>query len=384
MPSRIAFLNIQGIPGGAAARWALPASLLDESIPLPVEFENQEKSRYEGNVLPINLQSVSVEMILSAMIKAIASPAEYGLEQSRLEYYRNLVLALKPEIFNELNSAAIVKARNGDFDMALEITALLEGLFPGAPLLLINKALILEDKAESYAAGRAGNGLDASELNAKILELYEKLLANKPMLPEALLNAGFFFLRRKEYRRARECFSDYLSVTEDEPENEGKRKKVLAIVKDIEKRGLDDRDFMEAFELVRTGNAGEGLLRIKAFLERRPTAWNGWFVLGWALRILGRWQDSIEAYKKAVEFGGKNSDTHNEAAICYMELGDLPAARKELESALKDDPENTKTISNLGVTASKSGNKELAAAYFRTVLELDPDDIIAQNYFKRA
>jgi cytochrome c-type biogenesis protein CcmH/NrfG len=122
---------------------------------------------------------------------------------------------------------------------------------------------------------------------------------------------------------------------------------------------------------------------VRDFLERYPAVWNGWFVLGWALRRLERWADGTAALKKAVELGGGNADTRNELAICLMETGELAAARRELEAALPDDPENVKIISNLGVLALKNGRHEEAAAFFRTVLEIDPADPLAGEFLKR-
>jgi Flp pilus assembly protein TadD len=110
--------------------------------------------------------------------------------------------------------------------------------------------------------------------------------------------------------------------------------------------------------------------------------WNGWFVLGWALRLLDRWADGEAAFKKTIELGGDNSDTRNELAICLMEMGDIAAAGRELEAALKKEPENTKIISNLGVLALKTGDKEKAAAFFRTVLELDSGDPVAKKFLE--
>ena len=60
-----------------------------------------------------------------------------------------------------------------------------------------------------------------------------------------------------------------------------------------------------------------------------------------------------------------------------MEENDLPKAKKYLEKALSMDSENTKIISNLGYIALKEGNPALAASYFQTVLEYDPNDKIA-------
>jgi Flp pilus assembly protein TadD len=112
-------------------------------------------------------------------------------------------------------------------------------------------------------------------------------------------------------------------------------------------------------------------------LQRHSDVWNGWFILGWALRKLGRWEDGEAAFGQALELGGDNSDTRNELAICLMEQKKYAAARKELEAALREEPENVKIISNLGVLAMKKGDSDEAAAFFRTVLELEPEDPIA-------
>jgi tetratricopeptide (TPR) repeat protein len=287
-----------------------------------------------------------------------------------IDYYRWFVLTVKPEIYNEFTGASIIKAKNGGFDMALEINAILEGLFPGSPGVLLNKALILENKAlakNAYGAGRE---------NAEALNAYETALSLEPILPDTHFNAGFFFMRLGEYKRAKDCFSTYISEGE-EPE---KKRQALKIIKDISSQGLDDDIFMEAYNDINVGNDEKGLTGIRDFLERRPKVWNGWFVLGWALRKLGRYSDGLEAFIKAVELGGRGLDLKNEMAICFMELGNFKAARKELEQALHDDPENVKIISNFGVLAVKTGNRKEAASYFRTVLELDPNDGIAKRF----
>jgi tetratricopeptide (TPR) repeat protein len=346
---------------------------VDASIPLPVELENGAET--------LDPETLTWEMILSGMMRIVAADIEApypGVEPQWINYYRRFVLAVKPEIYNELTSAAIVKAENFDFDMALEILGLLEGLFtkdtPQASGILLNRAIMLEEQAE--ALEKTGSE-EAVRIDEEALAAYEKLLMMEPPLPDALFNAGFFFIRRKDYARARSCFNAYLPVAGDEE----KKEQAEALAKDIENRGLDDESFREAIELIRSDEDEEGLLTIKDFLERHPTVWNGWFVLGWALRKLERWEDGLVSFKKAVELGADAGDIRNEMAICLIELGDLENARKELEAALREDPENVKIISNLGVVALKNGDDDEAAAFFRTVLELDPNDPVANSYF---
>jgi tetratricopeptide (TPR) repeat protein len=158
------------------------------------------------------------------------------------------------------------------------------------------------------------------------------------------------------------------------------RPDILSKIREIKDNGLDDESFINAHNLIQEGETEEGLACIYDFIERRPKVWNGWFVLGWALRLLGRWADGKAALEKAIELGGGGSDTRNELAICLMETGDKAGAKRELETALSGDPENVKIISNLGVLALKNNEKEKAAAFFRTVLEIDNSDPVAKSY----
>ena len=158
------------------------------------------------------------------------------------------------------------------------------------------------------------------------------------------------------------------------------RPDILAKIKEITDNGLNDENFLNAHRLIREGKAQEGLNEIRTFLESHPLVWNGWFILGWALRLLCRWEDAAAALRKSIELGADNSDSRNELAICLMETGDNSGAKRELETALSKDPENVKIISNLGVLALKNGEKEKAAAFFRTVLEIDSGDPVAKKF----
>jgi Flp pilus assembly protein TadD len=208
---------------------------------------------------------------------------------------------------------------------------------------------------------------------------YEEVLAIQPPFPEAYGDAGFFYLGRNDFRNARECLSLYIEYSDDEE----KQEKAGAIVKNINENGLEDENLNAAYQLISGGKEEAGMLRIREFIEKYPSVWNGWFVLGWALRRLGRWKDGAAAIAKAVDIDGSICDARNELAICLMESGDLKGARRELEAALRLDPENIKIISNLGVLAVKNGNDNEAAAFFRAVHELDPEDEIASTYFQK-
>jgi tetratricopeptide (TPR) repeat protein len=340
---------------------------IDPEIPIPVEMAPGESS--------LNLEELSWEMILSGMLRVVAA----NTRPEWTNYYRRFVLTLRPDIRGEFTEAAILKARNGDFEMALEILAALRGLFPQFPPVLLNRALVLEEQAAALEL--AGKEEEAEAQYVAAEKAYGEVLALESSFPDALFNAGHFYLKRRDGRRARECFIAALAVGGAAPLDEEKRENAETTLKEIEESGLDDESFQEASDFIRQGNEEAGLASIRSFLERHPEVWNGWFILGWALRRLERWDDALASFRKALELGGENSDTRNETAICLMELEDFSAARRELETALRDDPDNVKIISNLGVLAMRQGDDDEAAAFFRIVLELEPEDPLAAQFF---
>jgi Flp pilus assembly protein TadD len=141
---------------------------------------------------------------------------------------------------------------------------------------------------------------------------------------------------------------------------------------------MDDVRFQNAFDLISKGEDEKALEEIRLFLQNNPEVWNAWFMLGWALRKMGRFEDAKQAFLEAIKFGGdKNSDTLNELALCLIQLEEFSLAKKYLLDAFALSPESTKIISNLGYLALAEGNKQEARNYFAAVLEYDPNDKIA-------
>jgi tetratricopeptide (TPR) repeat protein len=356
---------------------------INPEIPIPVEIKQGDED--------LKLEELSWEMIISGMLQVIAAgPGVLVDNDEWIPYYRHFVLAVRPSIMEEFTEAAILKARNGDFDLSLEILDSLRGLFPLSPVVKLNRALVMEQRAaflenrggaEGSASEEGSHSTESAAASLAAEDAYAEALALNPPFPDAFYNAGFFYLDRKDFCRAKECFSQYVTIAGNF-EGDEKEKQAKSIIKDIDKKSLDDASFSDACKFIRQGKEEAGMRSIREFIEQHPEVWNGWFVLGWALRRACRWEDAAAALGKAIELGGGNNDTRNELAICLMESGNLPGARQELETALHKDPENVKIISNMGILALKSGNTEEASAFFRTVLELDPNDPLANSFLK--
>jgi tetratricopeptide (TPR) repeat protein len=369
-PGKRIFITLPGDSLGAGENHDVRCFHFDPAIPLPVELPPGSGE--------FKAEDLNGEMILSGILWELAENPGGG----HAAYYRNLAAEIKPGIFNELTEAAILKAKNGDHKTALDILSLLEGLCPRRPLLLLNRALVLEEYAFSLK-NRAGGGGPAADEYVRAAEdaesAYESALASP--LPDTLFYAGLFYHRSSDYGRAADCFAAYLEgESGNDPESAEKYSKAGELLDEIRKNSLDNESFKEALDLIRRGEEEQGILKARDFLERQPGAGNGWFLLGWGLRRLGRWEDGAACFEKALELGAANADALNELAICRMELNCFDEARRLLVKALYKEPDNIRFISNMGILALKQGRDDEAAAFFRTVLELEPDDPIAKAW----
>lgn len=347
---------------------------IDPSIPLPV----QKKDRDAPGTF--NPEELTQEQILAGILTVLA----YDPHNEHVAYYRSILKEARPGIKKELSEAAILKAKNEDYDIAEEIFAALRGLDPDDMVTVLNTALFLDERANSYR--RSGLNEDADAYDHDALEYYRQAMDADPAMPDAFFNAGFFYLKQHNFHDAKDCFETYIALTcdiKDEELGENgiyKKERSQEILDNIKNQNMDDVRFKSAYDYISSGQEEKGLEEIRKFIQSNPHVWNAWFMLGWGLRRLERYADAQQAFLEALNSpgGDRNSDTYNELAICFMEQKNFKEAKKCLENALSLEPDSTKIMSNLGFLALKEGNVEEAQKYFTSVLAYDPDDKIAK------
>ena len=347
---------------------------IDPTIVLPVQKKDKDAP---GS---FNMAELTQEQILAGILTVLA----YDKDNQNLPYYRSILKEARPDIKHELAEAAILKANNEDWDLAEEIWLALHGLDPEDKAIILDMALFFDQMADSYRKSNLNDDADAYDASA--LEYYKQAMDSDPEIPDAFFNAGFFYLKSRNYSEAKGAFESYLALTcdiKDEDLGEAgqyKRERAQEVIDRIKNRSLEDSQFRNAYDLISSGQEEKGLEEIRQFLQSHPTVWNAWFMLGWGLRRLERFEDAKQAFLKAQECDGgdENADTYNELAICQMETGDYEGAKDSLIDALNLDPDNTKIISNLGFLCLKESDQQEARKYFETVLEIAPDDKIAK------
>lgn len=347
---------------------------IDPSVPLPVQ--KKEKDDPDN----FNPKDISPEQILSGILTVLA----YDKNNKNADYYRKIIKQARPNILKELTEAAILKTKNEEWDLAEEIFLAVKGIDPEDKRIYLNLALFFDQKADSYRKLSLYDDADAYDDSA--LRYYTDAMNSEPEIPEAFFNAGFFYLKQNNFAEAKGCFENYLALTADLTDEEMgddglyRKERAQELINKINERNLDQSQFNQAYKLISSGEEEKGLEVIRKFIENNPAVWNAWFLLGWGLRRLERFQEAKMAFEKAKECEGddENADTLNELAICQMETGDFEGAVNSLNDALSMDVDNVKVVSNLGEVYLRMGKKDEARKYFKTALELDPNDKIAR------
>ena len=337
---------------------------IDTNVLLPVHTG--------GDPADWNATELSWEMIVSGMLQVLAHRPEH----EDADYYRRFVLNVRPEIAAELSQAGIIAARNEDFDKAEAMFRALIALAPDRVEGPVNLAIAYQERAESLE--RIGREEDAQGYFDRAYRVFRDLLQRDIIAPDVRLNAGLFFLKIRNYESAYDQLKQFIEESEDEEKIDAAKR----ILREIESQNLLDRLFKEAFDFIKIGDEKKGIERIQSFIDRYPDAWNAWFLLGWGHRRLGRYDEAVDAFRKAISLGANNADAYNELAICLLELGEYDESHKALDRALRLEPDNTKIMSNFGVLALKRDDPEEARRFFRTVLAIEPDDPVANQYME--
>jgi cytochrome c-type biogenesis protein CcmH len=117
--------------------------------------------------------------------------------------------------------------------------------------------------------------------------------------------------------------------------------------------------------------------QVEQHLEQNPTDARGWMVLAPVLARLGRFDDSVRAFRNAITYGGETADRR-------ADLGEVMAAaaggvitaeaKGEFERALALDANDVKASYFLGLAAEQDGRKQDAAGIWRAMLARGPID----------
>jgi len=339
--------------------------LLDPEILLPVEVPDAARGW--------SPESISWEAIVSGMLKLLA----YSPETDHGDYYRRFILAVKPDIKDEFTRVGILKTRDGELELAVEIFRALAGVFPDCASSRNNLALAYEKLAR--AAEEQSHSQAAERYLGLAFQAYKDAIEKAPELAGTHYNFGHFHLRQRNFGKAREHFAEFLARQPESDQSDS----VRAVLRELEGVGSIERVCAEAFDAISLNREAEAVPQLQEVTRRHPEIWNPWFLLGWAHRRRGEYREGKAALERARSLKPADTDTLNELAICLMEVGEFAESHRLLCEAVRLEPENLKLASNLGILSLRMGRSDEARRHFEAVLARSPEDALAREYLRR-
>ncbi len=312
---------------------------------------------------------VTLEMIVSGMLRIIC----YQSDNPNFPYYQKFVLAAQPDMVEQLNLAAIAQEKAGHSEFAQELFLTVNHLSPQSATF-INLATCYSQKAASDKE----KGTLYDMYAQKALDTLMEGVRMFPKDPDLLCETGYFHLYQGNTETAQNFFEQYLAVA---PEGE-KRSKVEKVFSDINRKISNDASLMHAYDQIAMGEENEALATLKKWIEKNPKKWNGYFLKGWALRKLDRFDEAREAFLTCLQLGEKDGDIYNELSLCEFSMGNRALAKEYLEIAVDLDGNNLTYLSNLAYMQLEDGEYEEARRLLEKARAIDSEDPLIQELMK--
>lgn len=128
---------------------------------------------------------------------------------------------------------------------------------------------------------------------------------------------------------------------------------------------------------IRAERTQMALKTLRGMVKKRPDDFHAWFLFGVANAHLNQYHQAIEAFRHVIELNPKLAEPHDNLAVIYNELGDVPAAVHELEQSLIKRPDNPVAEENLADLYVK-----MALKHYRGALEREPTSQLEQRYMR--
>ena len=199
-----------------------------------------------------------------------------------------------------------------------------------------------------------------------------------PKDPDLLCEVGYFHLYQGNTETAEDYFEQYLAVA---PQGE-KRNKVEKVFADINKKISNDTALMHAYDQISMGEEDKALETLKDWIAKNPKTWNGYFLQGWALRKLGRFDEARKSFLTCLNLGQKDGDIYNELSLCEFSLGNKPLAKDYLDIAVDLDDKNLTYLSNLAYMHLEDEEYGQARRLLEKARALDSSDPLIQQLMK--
>ncbi len=300
-------------------------TILKGNTALPVLFQEGQKP-----------EDIDFNSIVAGLIKVVA----WAPENENIEYYKNVLLGMQPNVIKELNLASISKSKQKDFDFALELMLAVKNL-SNAPESYVNLAVLYAQMTVDFH--KKHDDVKADMYDDKIIQVLNECIEKYPNYAPAYSEISAFHMRHGDIENARDYLARYVKLESDAKKREQAQKSL-----DNFNHILDSNNkLLYVYDKMMMGCADEALTAIEKHIAQGNKSWEAYFLRGWAKRVLEDYDGAQKDLLESLRLDSKNAEVYNELSICAKEHGDVELAKNYLQIALDLDDEDMTYITNL-------------------------------------
>ena len=321
------------------------------AVPLPIQFP-------EGSVT----EDIDFNSIVAGLIKVVA----WDPENKNIDYYKQLLLELQPDVVKELNLAAIAQSNKREYEFAEELMLAVNHL-SDVPESYINLAVLY---AQMTVDLHRKNRDTEADMYDKILAILNECKEKHPDYAPTYSEISAFHMRHGDVESARDFLAKYTELEQDRK----KREEAMHTLKSIEKMLSSKDQIMYAYDKMMMGCPDDALEIMDKYIASNEKSWEAFFLRGWAKRVLEDYSGAQKDLLESIRIDGKNAEVYNELSICARESGDTELAKSYLQIAVDLDGEDVIYLSNLAFLHLASGEFEESRELLEKARKIDPED----------
>ena len=322
------------------------------AVPLPIQFP-------EGSVT----EDIDFNSIVAGLIKVVA----WDPENKNIDYYKQLLLELQPDVVKELNLAAIAQSNKREYEFAEELMLAVNHL-SDVPESYINLAVLYAQMTVDLH--RKNRDTEADMYDDKILAILNECKEKHPDYAPTYSVISAFHMRHGDVESARDFLAKYTELEQDRK----KREEAMHTLKSIEKMLSSKDQIMYAYDKMMMGCPDDALEIMDKYIASNEKSWEAFFLRGWAKRVLEDYSGAQKDLLESIRIDGKNAEVYNELSICARESGDTELAKSYLQIAVDLDGEDVIYLSNLAFLHLASGEFEESRELLEKARKIDPED----------
>ena len=322
------------------------------AVPLPIQFP-------EGSVT----EDIDFNSIVAGLIKVVA----WDPENKNIDYYKQLLLELQPDVVKELNRAAIAQSNKREYEFAEELMLAVNHL-SDVPESYINLAVLYAQMTVDLH--RKNRDTEADMYDDKILAILNECKEKHPNYAPTYSEISAFHMRHGDVESARDFLAKYTELEQDRK----KREEAMHTLKSIEKMLSSKDQIMYAYDKMMMGCPDDALEIMDKYIASNEKSWEAFFLRGWAKRVLEDYSGAQKDLLESIRIDGKNAEVYNELSICARESGDTELAKSYLQIAVDLDGEDVIYLSNLAFLHLASGEFEESRELLEKARKIDPED----------